>query len=156
MSEAPRFTIKEVDCREWPFTLRIPFRFGVTTMREGRQAVVRLRIQLSDGRESWGLAAEALAAKWFDKDPRWSDAENVDQLRAALEIASGLYRTAPARTAFLHFAETYDAQLAEAAAKETPSSRQSASSAARSRSAGPNPATNGLSPSAAASASCAS
>ncbi len=116
MSEAPRFTIKEVDCREWPFTLRIPFRFGVTTMREGRQAVVRLRIQLSDGRESWGLAAEALAAKWFDKDPRWSDAENVDQLRAALEIASGLYRTAPARTAFLHFAETYDAQLAEAAA----------------------------------------
>ena len=115
-SDAPRFSIMEIDCREWPFTLRLPFRFGVATMREGRQAVVRLRIRLSDGRESWGFAAETLAAKWFEKDARLSDAENVDQLRASLEIASRLYRAERARTAFLHFAETYEAQLAEAAA----------------------------------------
>jgi L-alanine-DL-glutamate epimerase-like enolase superfamily enzyme len=114
---APRFTIREVECFEWPFTLRLPFRFGVVTVRDGRQAVVRLRIRLADGREGWGVAAESLAAKWFDKDPRWSDAENLDQLRAALEIASGLYRDAPARTAFGHFAESYAAQLAKGAAR---------------------------------------
>lgn len=117
VTEAPRFTIAEVQGFEWPFTLRLPFRFGVTTMTEGRQAVIRVRIRLTDGREGWGVAAETLAAKWFDKDPRWSDAENVDQLRAALEIAAGLYRAAPARTAFAHYAEAYASQRAEGAAR---------------------------------------
>lgn len=117
MTDAPRFIIAEVQCFEWPFTLRLPFRFGVTTMTEGRQAVIRVCIRLMDGREGWGVAAESLAAKWFDKDPRWSDAENVDQLRAALEIATGLYRSGSARTAFAHFAETYGTQLFEGAAR---------------------------------------
>ena len=118
MSGAPRFSIDEVRCYEWPFTLRLPFRFGVITVTEGRQAVVRLRIRLDDGREGWGVAAESLAAKWFDKDPRWSDEENVEQLRRALELATGLYTADDARrTAFGRFAETYAAQLAAAAAE---------------------------------------
>lgn len=112
MSEAPRFTVREVQRYEWPFTLRLPFRFGVITVTHGRQAVVRLRIRAEDGREGWGVAAESLGAKWFDKDPRWSDEENLDQLRAALDIAAQRYREAPPRTAFGHFAESYAAQLA--------------------------------------------
>lgn len=118
MNEAPRFSIEEVRCYEWPFTLRLPFRFGVITVTEGRQAVVRLRIRLDDGGESWGVAAESLAAKWFDKDPRWSDDDNVEQLRRAIELAIGLYTASGSpRTAFGHFAETYAAQLAAAAAE---------------------------------------
>jgi len=118
MTEAPRLRIREVERFEWPFKLRLPFRFGVITVTEGRQAVLRARIALEDGREGWGVAAESLAAKWFDKDPSRSDAENQDQLRRALEIAEGLYLGAPLRTAFGHFADSYAAQLDAGAAEK--------------------------------------
>jgi hypothetical protein len=88
---APRLSVAEIRLYEWPFKLRLPFRFGVVTVTHGRQAVARLRIRLEDGREGWGVAAETLAAKWFDKDPRWSDADNEDQLRRALELAADAY-----------------------------------------------------------------
>ena len=114
---APRLTVAEIRLYEWPFKLRLPFRFGVITVTHGRQAVARVRIRLEDGREGWGVAAETLAAKWFDKDPRWSDADNEDQLRRALELAGEAYRAAPARTAFGHFAESYRAHLDAAAAE---------------------------------------
>ena len=41
---APRLRILEVERFEWPFKLRLPFRFGVITVTHGRQAVVRARI----------------------------------------------------------------------------------------------------------------
>ena len=34
-----------------------------------------------------GVAAEALGAKWFEKSPDFSDAQNLDQLRQALQLA---------------------------------------------------------------------
>ena len=65
---------------------------------QGRQAFVRVRVRLDDGREGWGVAAETLAAKWFDKNPALTDAENQDQLRQSLELAGdGLPRGAGRR-----------------------------------------------------------
>jgi L-alanine-DL-glutamate epimerase-like enolase superfamily enzyme len=113
LTGAPLLSVEEVQLFEWPFVLRLPFRFGVITVTEGRQAVVRLRIRTENGHEGWGVAAESLAAKWFDKDPRWTDEQNLDQLRAALEIAVARYRAAGLRTAFAHFADGYDEQIAE-------------------------------------------
>jgi hypothetical protein len=112
VSQAPLLTIREVLTYEWPFKLRLPFRFGAVTHTHGRQAVVRVRIRLSNGREGWGVAAESLAAKWFEKDPTYTDEENHDQLRKAIEIAAERYLAAPANTAFGHFADGYSAQLA--------------------------------------------
>ena len=89
-----RFTLLETERFEWPFTLRLPFRFGVITVTQGRQAVVRARIRLENGVEAWGVAAETLAAKWFDKDPKLSDAQNEQQLRRALELATEATRAA--------------------------------------------------------------
>ena len=40
-----------------------------------------MRVRLEDGREGLGYAAEALGAKWFDKNPALSDEQNVEQLR---------------------------------------------------------------------------
>ena len=114
----PRFTLVSTERREWPFRLRLPFRFGVITVTHGRQAVVTARIRLEDGREAEGIAAETLAAKWFDKDPRWTDAQNEDQLRRALEIATEATRGAGANTAFGHFADTWAACEAAGAAEE--------------------------------------
>jgi hypothetical protein len=115
---APRFTLVETQRLEWPFRLRMPFRFGVITVTHGRQAVIRARIRLEDGREQWGVAAETLAAKWFDKDPALSDAQNEHQLRRALELAEEATGAAGADTAFGHFANSYGAVTAAGLAEK--------------------------------------
>jgi hypothetical protein len=112
-----RFRLVEAQRLEWPFRLRLPFRFGVITVTHGRQAVVRARIRAEDGREGWGVAAETLAAKWFDKDPALTDAQNEHQLRRALEIAEAATLAAGEDTAFGHFANSYAAVTAAAGAE---------------------------------------
>lgn len=114
---APRFRLIETQRFEWPFRLRLPFRFGVITVTHGRQAVIRARIALEDGTEHWGVAAETLAAKWFDKDLRWTDAQNEDQLRRALEIACDATLAAGANTAFGHYADATVAHVAACGAE---------------------------------------
>lgn len=111
LSSAPRLRVKEIEFFEWPYTLRLPFRFGVITVTHGRQVVARARIETDDGRSGWGVAAEALAAKWFDKDPAIADDDNLDQLRLALEIARDFYLAHGLDTAFGHFAAAYRPQI---------------------------------------------
>ena len=111
-TDAPTLSVEEVRLYEWPYVLRLPFRFGAITVTHGRQLVVRLRARLADGREAWGVAAEALAAKWFDKNPEFTDDQNLEQLRAAVELAVAAYLAGGRRTAFGHFAATYRDQLA--------------------------------------------
>ncbi|MBM3567815.1 MAG: mandelate racemase [Alphaproteobacteria bacterium] len=97
---APKLSVRAVEGYEWPYVLRLPFRFGAVTHTHGRQLVVRARIRLADGREGWGYAAEALAAKWFEKDPGLTDAQNFAQLRRAVELTRDAYLAAGANTAF--------------------------------------------------------
>ncbi|MBL27818.1 MAG: mandelate racemase [Rhodospirillaceae bacterium] len=111
LSETPRFKVAEVELFERDFRLRMPFRFGVVTLTEAVQAFARIRIELPDGRTGWGVAAEALAPKWFDKDPALSNDDNVDQPRAAIEIARDFYLSAGSMTAFGLFAATYREQI---------------------------------------------
>jgi hypothetical protein len=113
----PRLVLREAERYEWAFRLRMPFRFGGVTVTHGRQAVIRVRIRLDDGREAWGYGAESLAAKWFDKDPAVSDDANLDQLRRALELASEAYQAAGLHTAFGLYAVTYEAHRAACAAE---------------------------------------
>lgn len=111
------FSIVAVERFEWPFTLRMPFRFGVITVRHGRQAVVRARIRTADGREGWGVAAETLAAKWFDKNQALTDADNENQLRRSLEIACEAGLAHGRDSAFGHYANRYTAHVAACAAE---------------------------------------
>ena len=110
-----RVRIEAVDCFERDFTLRLPFRFGVITVTEGTQAVIRATVALEDGRTAVGVAAESLGAKWFDKSPAFSDAQNLDQLRQALAIAIDLYCSRGWSTPFGLYADTYRDQLARGA-----------------------------------------
>ncbi len=112
-----KFRFVAADRFEWSFTLRMPFRFGVITVRDGIQAVIRTRIRTEDGREGWGMAAETLAAKWFDKDAALSDADNQHQLRRALELAEAQSLAAGLNTAFGHFADGYAGHVAACAAE---------------------------------------
>lgn len=106
-SVAPRVRVVAVDCFELPYRLRLPFRFGAVTITEGRQAIVRTRVRFEGGAEAEGYAADALAAKWFDKSPQLSDAQNLDQLRAALANARDAYLAAGPATPFALFADQY-------------------------------------------------
>ena len=99
-----RVEVLAIDRYERPYRLRMPFRFGVTTATHGRQTIVRARIRLADGRETEGFSAEALGAKWFDKNLALTDAQNHHQLRKALELASDAYLGAGAATPFDLFA----------------------------------------------------
>jgi len=102
--------LEEVERYERPMKMRLAFRFGVITVTEGVQAVIRARISLPDGGSSWGVAAEALAAKWFEKSPEFTDEQNLDQLRQSLAIAIEHYKEHGANTPFGLFAGTYKSQ----------------------------------------------
>lgn len=88
MTNAPRLRLAGVESFERPVTLRLPFRFGVVTLREAPQLFIRARVRLSDGREGEGVAAELLVPKWFDKSPELSNEDNFNQLRRAVVIAT--------------------------------------------------------------------
>ena len=114
---APRLRVLEVQLYERDVVLRLPFRFGMITLREAPQAFVRCRIRLADGREAWGMAAEMLVPKWFDKDPDIDHDTNIDHLRRALRIyAEGLIQNGE-QTAFGHYADLYEAHLKAGAAE---------------------------------------
>jgi len=102
--------LEDVERYERPMKMRLAFRFGVITVTEGVQAVIRVRISFADGRISEGVAAEALAAKWFEKDPRFTDEQNLDQLRQSLGIAIDHYKAHGLDTPFGLFAGTYTTQ----------------------------------------------
>lgn len=118
MADAPQFRIGEIELYERPVVLRLPFRFGVVTLRHCPQAFVRARIEFADGRSQWGAAAEMMAPKWFDKNLQLSNEDNFEQLRAVLRLARDAYLAdgSPA-SAFGHFARHHDAHLAAASAK---------------------------------------
>ena len=115
MTDAPPLTVTGIELYERDVHLRLPFRFGVTTLTEAPQGFARVHIRLDDGREGWGMAAEVLAPKWFDKNLELSNEDNYDQLRAALAIATRLYQATGPATAFEHYRASYSEQVVEAA-----------------------------------------
>lgn len=118
MAEAPRLVIREIALRERPVRLRLPFRFGVVTLTECPQAFARVRVELADGRSSWGGAAELMAPKWFDKNLALTNEDNFEQLRDVLRVARDAYLAdATADTAFGHFTRQHDVQQAAGAAR---------------------------------------
>lgn len=114
---APTLVVEAIELAERDVRLRMPFRFGVVTLREAPQAFARVRVRLADGRATEGLAAELLAPKWFDKDPALSNEDNVEQLRVSCRLARDGLLDGVAATAFGHFARRYRAQIDEAAAR---------------------------------------
>jgi len=111
-----KIRLEEVERYERPMTMRLAFRFGVITVTGGIQAVIRVRISTADGRSGQGVAAEALAAKWFEKSPEFTDEQNLDQLRQSLDLAIEHYKGHGGDTPFGLFAGTYREQQKKGAA----------------------------------------
>lgn len=115
MSEPVRLRVTSIDLFERPVRLRLPFRFGVVTLRETPQAFVRVAITTKSGETGIGAAAELMVPKWFDKNPDLSNADNVAQLRRSLHLARGHHVDGSARTPFGHFVAHHGIQLTTAA-----------------------------------------
>lgn len=99
---APQLTILSAQAFERDLQMRLPFRFGVTTLRNVTQVYLRVRVRsTTTGLEAEGHAAELMVPKWFDKSPVLSEADNVDQLRDSLRntISLGLDDLTPATAA---------------------------------------------------------
>jgi hypothetical protein len=109
-----RFTIASLSFYERDVRLRLPFRFGVSTLEQAPQAFVRARIVVN-GKESQGGAAEMMVPKWFDKDPELTNEQNFEQLRASLRLARDSYLAAGENTAFGHSIDVYGPHIAVAA-----------------------------------------
>jgi hypothetical protein len=109
---APTFRVIAIELYERPVALRMPFRFGAATVTHAPQAFVRARIQLEDGREHDGGAAELMIPKWFDKSPQKSNGDNISDLRRSLIAAADAYVAEARRlSAFGHFAAHYGALI---------------------------------------------
>lgn len=114
----PTFRIVEIELLETPVVLRMPFRFGIVTLRKCFQAFVRVCIETADGKSAWGATAEMIAPKWFDKNPNLTDDENFEQERDVLRIAKQAYLSdSSLDTAFGHFIKHHDAHLKVCASK---------------------------------------
>lgn len=100
-----RFSIDEIWFRERPVKFRMPFRFGIITLEQAPEAYVFARITTSDGASHVGVAADLMAPKWFDKNTDLSNEDNIDQLRASIDLASACYLSDNvSRTAFDFYA----------------------------------------------------
>jgi len=95
-----KLSLIAADFFERPVKLRLPFRFGVITLREAPQVFVRARVKLADGREGEGVSADILAPKWFDKSANLSNEDNFDQLRVSLAMARTALLAAGSNTPF--------------------------------------------------------
>ena len=70
MATAIPFTVTAVELLERDVRLRMPFRFGVVTLRAAPQAFARATLRFADGREATGAAK-----------PVWSTAPSCCGLR---------------------------------------------------------------------------
>jgi hypothetical protein len=73
---------------------RMPFRFGVITLRAAPLLTLAVEIEDRAGRRARGFAADFLAFRWFDKRPEKSLAENCADLLQAVGDARDLYLAA--------------------------------------------------------------
>jgi hypothetical protein len=118
---APRLAIKRIDLSERAVEFRTPFRFGAVTVERAPQLFVHVEIEVEGLGRSAGATAELMVPKWFNKDPRLSADETVNQLRRSVAIARGLYASARAPdTAFGMHAARIASQVERCAAVGIP------------------------------------
>ncbi|WBU51863.1 enolase C-terminal domain-like protein [Paracoccus sp. SCSIO 75233] len=89
MSDPISLSVLDVQISERPVTMRLPFQFGSTEVRETAEAYCTLRAVIG-GREVSGYAAQLMVPRWFDKRPELSNADTIDELRHTVASAARL------------------------------------------------------------------
>ena len=98
---APRLRLVESRIGIRTAVSRMPFRYGVVTVRTAPIATLAVAIETEGGERATGYAADFLAYRWFDKRPEKSLRDNVVDLLRATELALTAYgRQKAHRSAF--------------------------------------------------------
>jgi hypothetical protein len=118
---APRLSVKSIALSERQVEFRSPFRFGAVTVFSAPQLFVHVEVDIEGRGRGLGASAELMVPKWFNKDPRLSADETVEQLRKSVSFARDLYLADPSfNTAFGMHAERIATQLERCAAAGIP------------------------------------
>jgi len=109
MKPGVALVVRAVEARVRPVKLRLPFRFGASTLTACPQLFVRAEVDVAGHGRAVGFAAEMMVPKWFDKRPAFTPRDNVGHLVLAIEAARRAYVDAAPATSFGLFARHYDA-----------------------------------------------
>ncbi|HIL09717.1 MAG TPA: hypothetical protein EYG11_13530, partial [Candidatus Latescibacteria bacterium] len=104
-----QITVKDIQfyVREMP--MRMPFKFGNVTIDSQTALHVAMDVELADGRQARGWAADMLAPRWFDKDPNKTVAEGIRNLVEGAYAAGEAYRAVGRQSAFAIWRAGYEA-----------------------------------------------
>lgn len=86
MTQASTLTIKEVSISERPVTLRLPFQFGSTEVRETAEKYCRIVVEIA-GQRVPGFSAQLMVPRWFDKRAGLTNEDTIDALRETVAAA---------------------------------------------------------------------
>lgn len=91
MAEPLRVRVTDVDFFMRNVRTRMPFRYGSACVLFAPILHVRLHVESETGTRAFGVAADILPPKWFDKDPNKDFEQNVADLLASAETAANAY-----------------------------------------------------------------
>lgn len=80
------FTILSATWSERPVSMRLPFQFGSTEVRETAEAHARVEIEVNGTRVT-GRSAQLMVPRWFNKSAEMSNADTIDELRGVVDSA---------------------------------------------------------------------
>ncbi len=75
--------------------MRMPFRFGISTMTFAPHLFLRIELAV-DGTRAFGVAADHLPQKWFTKNPQTSFADDIAEMIRVIRHAADTARALPA------------------------------------------------------------
>jgi hypothetical protein len=79
--------VKALDLRLFNMRTRLPFRYGIVTLRACPHLFLKLTLDI-DGRTFTGVAADHLPPKWFTKNPQTPYEEDVKDMLAGIQHAA--------------------------------------------------------------------
>jgi hypothetical protein len=92
---APKATtpFRLVDCGAWVSEIRtrIPFRYGSACLTASPSLLVQVTIETAAGKQAVGLAGDCLPPAWFDKNPKKTYKQQVDDQIGAFRKAREIY-----------------------------------------------------------------
>ncbi len=88
----PMVTICSIDFFVCNAPMRMPFRFGSTTLTASAVLHVRMEIEVGNGRRVEGWSADMIAPKWFEKSDDKSYAQCLDELLAVAQNAASIFK----------------------------------------------------------------
>jgi hypothetical protein len=79
--------VKAIDIRLFNMRTRLPFRYGIVTLRACPHLFLKLTLDI-DGRTVTGIAADHLPPKWFTKNPQTPYEQDVKDMLAGIQHAA--------------------------------------------------------------------